>query len=174
MRKLTPRQIKAAGSVLRDVVGDAAWDRFEERHWEFLAVHLQYESLPEPQAAVQPVDGDVVGGMQLAYSASYDGESGAHGRAMTAAYRVCMASRPDAAAIRAQAFAEAQSEMAAVMRECNYPLENVAGILDRVVKRLTPPQEPTLREKIKEILKQYPDRAPEIADKILALMEAKK
>jgi hypothetical protein len=130
--------------------------------------------------AVQPVDGDVEAMLDAFYKDgphdySYDLIAN-----MTAAYRVCMASRPDAAALRAQAFAEAQSEMAAVMRECNYPLENVAGILDAVVKRLTPPQEPTLEEKIRMILNQYrlesmDDDVTETAvECIAALMEENK
>lgn len=46
------------------------------------------------------------------------------------------------------------------------------GILIRNRRALIAP-EPTLREKVIDVLKQYPDRAPEIADKILALLEPK-
>jgi len=48
----------------------------------------------------------------------------------------------------------------------------VNGLLANRRRALIAP-EPTLREKIVDVLKQYPDRAPEIADKILDLLERK-
>jgi hypothetical protein len=108
---------------------------------------------------------------------------------MTAAYRVCMASRPDAAAISAQAFAEALHEVSKIIRAYaveggepdrkEYPADTCEELLARIGK-LTH-KEPTLEERIEAILRSRFGRATvhevqftQALAEIAALMEAKK